>query len=847
MTNNANPLFPEGFNTQVLPFQKIFELQSGLKLLLSPALHIQAATDAYLRETFTVREEITGRYLFDVFPSNPETPGTASVNKVLASIEQVFATGQPHQMGILQYDIPDPGAPGSFLERYWRTTHTPLLNEQGGITCILHETENVTAEVIARQELKESHKRELLALAKAEQQRLRLERLVEQAPAAIVQLEGPELVYKVINKTALQLFPGKLHLGLPLFEVFPELKEQPIHDIIHQVYRTGETFEGQEMLVPMSRYPGQSPEDLFWNFIVQATFDAQGQVNGILIFALDVSAFVEARQKAENSAQAFQVLNQELEQRVENRTRELRIAQAAAISQKRQLENLFMQAPSAICIFEGPEFTFVLVNPVCQQAFPGRELLGKPLLEAMPELQQTEIPAALTRVYREGESYVAQEMPLMLARYDGGPLEEIYWSFTFQARRNGEGRIDGIMVYAHEVSSQVLTRKAIEASARQLQLITDSLPVLISYLDKNERYQFANRPYEGWFKRKVAEILGKKIVDVIGQKAYENVKDYIKRALAGEQVNYEAAMPYPEGFRYTRTSFVPDVREGEVAGFYALVTDVTEQVNARRALERREQDAQAMARELATANEELRILNLELATANQRLVHTNTDLDNFIYAASHDLKAPISNIEMLMEELFIELPPESLHQKEVGTIVGMMKGAIMRFKKTIGSLTEITKLQKENNGILEPVRIADLVREVSLDLNPLIQKSGARIETNMEDCTTLSFSEKNLRSIVYNLLSNAIKYAHPQRVPHIKIRCHPEGDFLVLQVQDNGLGLSARQQEKLFSMFRRFHDHVEGSGVGLYMVKRIVDNAGGRIEVESNVKEGSNFRVYLRR
>jgi signal transduction histidine kinase len=67
----------------------------------------------------------------------------------------------------------------------------------------------------------------------------------------------------------------------------------------------------------------------------------------------------------------------------------------------------------------------------------------------------------------------------------------------------------------------------------------------------------------------------------------------------------------------------------------------------------------------------------------------------------------------------------------------------------------------------------------------------------------------------------------------------------VLAVEDNGLGLSAKQQEKLFSMFRRFHDHVEGSGVGLYMVKRIMDNAGGKIEVDSQLGAGSTFRIYF--
>lgn len=102
-----------------------------------------------------------------------------------------------------------------------------------------------------------------------------------------------------------------------------------------------------------------------------------------------------------------------------------------------------------------------------------------------------------------------------------------------------------------------------------------------------------------------------------------------------------------------------------------------------------------------------------------------------------------------------------------------------------------------------------------------------------------------MRSVVYNLLSNAIKYRHPGRKLKVNIHCELVGDYLLLTISDNGLGLAEEQRSKLFSMFRRFHNHVEGSGVGLYMVKRIVDNAGGKIEVESRLGEGTVFKIYF--
>ncbi|MGV3587863.1 MAG: PAS domain-containing protein [Adhaeribacter sp.] len=828
-------------------FTKVFEKQANLAMVLSPDLIIKAATDSYLRETLTLRENIIGKQVFRIFPDNPDLDGASPTANLQASIQQALTDGKTHQMAVYRYDIPDPKNSGLFLERYWRTSNTPLLDQNGKLLCIIHETANVTEAEKARLQLLESQEREQAANAQAELQRMRLERLFDQAPAAMAILEGPDLVYKDINAAYQQLFPGRELVGLPLFRALPELRNSVVYDIIYKVYNTGETFEGKEVLIPVARFENQDPEDIYWNFIYQAIYDKQQKINGILIFALDVTNFVDARRALEKSAAALQVLNQDLEQRVTARTQELHLAQAETKQQWQQLEDLMMHAPSAICILTGPDLTFSLINPVYQQIFPGRMLLGKPLLEALPELAHTFIPEQVRRVYQTGEKFVGQEILLSLARHDNGPLEEIYWTFTCLAHRNREGIIDSIMVFAHEVTDQVKTRKAIEANAQQLRLITDALPVLIGYIDKERRYQFANRAYEAWFPVKAPDLIGRNLRDVVGEKAYRNAEGYVNRVLAGERLDFEAVMPYREGFtKHIRTSYVPDVREGEVVGFYTLVSDITEQVEARQRVEQSAQETREMAKELAQANQHLQLANQELSRANEQLTHTNIDLDNFIYAASHDLKAPISNIEMLLEELLLELPAESYQTGDTPQLITLIRDAIDRFKKTIFNLTEISKLPKGDHTEAALVQVAEVVAEVQLDLAVLIEETGAQITTNINPNLPLSFSPKNLRSIVYNLLSNAIKYRHPLRTPIIQVRFFAEEECLVLTVQDNGLGLSPANQAKLFSMFRRFHDHVEGSGVGLYMVKRIIDNAGGKITIESKLDEGSTFRVYFR-
>lgn len=117
---------------------------------------------------------------------------------------------------------------------------------------------------------------------------------------------------------------------------------------------------------------------------------------------------------------------------------------------------------------------------------------------------------------------------------------------------------------------------------------------------------------------------------------------------------------------------------------------------------------------------------------------------------------------------------------------------------------------------------------------------------NIDDCPNIKFSAKNLRSILYNLLSNSIKYASPERPPEVLIKTAKLDGYQVLIVKDNGLGIQNKNREKIFSMFKRCHDHVEGTGIGLYMVKRIVDNAGGKIEIESDMEKGSAFKIFLK-
>ncbi|MCR6640461.1 MAG: ATP-binding protein [Sporocytophaga sp.] len=235
--------------------------------------------------------------------------------------------------------------------------------------------------------------------------------------------------------------------------------------------------------------------------------------------------------------------------------------------------------------------------------------------------------------------------------------------------------------------------------------------------------------------------------------------------------------------------------------------------------------------------------NQELEVKNKQLDKINKDLDTFVYTASHDLKAPIKNIEALFHLLKGQVPET---QSKANEITEMMDESILKFKDVLSELGYIGKVQGEIETGTEKVAFKDVIEEIKLSIKDQVQSSGAIINENFKAVPEISFSLKNLRSILFNLLSNAIKYKDPERPPIINISTKMIEDYIVLQVSDNGIGIKENEISEIFNMYKRLHSHVEGSGVGMSIVKRILDNNGGKIEVKSKVGVGSTFNVYFK-
>ncbi len=229
----------------------------------------------------------------------------------------------------------------------------------------------------------------------------------------------------------------------------------------------------------------------------------------------------------------------------------------------------------------------------------------------------------------------------------------------------------------------------------------------------------------------------------------------------------------------------------------------------------------------------------ELDSKNKSLIRINKDLDHFIHAASHDLLAPLGNIETSINVMnHIALSDEKLID-----ILNIINNSIKNFRLLITDISVISKIEGEMVK-MELVDINELLDNVEWSLKDKIELSGTVIKREIE-IEKIWFSKKNLRSILFNLISNAIKFKGENN-PEIIIQTLTSSGETILSVQDNGKGMEKDGMKKIFDMYGRLHQDVEGSGIGLYLAKKIVDAAGGDIEVESTLGQGSKFTILFK-
>ncbi|AKD03703.1 ATP-binding protein [Pontibacter korlensis] len=218
----------------------------------------------------------------------------------------------------------------------------------------------------------------------------------------------------------------------------------------------------------------------------------------------------------------------------------------------------------------------------------------------------------------------------------------------------------------------------------------------------------------------------------------------------------------------------------------------------------------------------------------------NRDYENIIHSISHDIKGPLSNIEGLIR--ILKSTPES--EEDNRRIIDMLSDSVGNLRRTVEDLADInhdTDFAKES----ERVNFENVIEDAKLALRDKIAESNAKIRAQIGE-SEICFPRKNIRSIIYNLLSNAIKYRKPGREPVVTISTEKSGEHIMLRMSDNGLGIAEDKQDYIFDRNTRLLTHVEGTGVGLFIVKGMVEATGGRIEVKSKEGEGTTFTLYFK-
>jgi PAS domain S-box-containing protein len=420
---------------------------------------------------------------------------------------------------------------------------------------------------------------------------------------------------------------------------------------------------------------------------------------------------------------------------------------------------------------------------------------------------------------------------------DNEDLEPDYNALKGQVKSLGE-KINNLIIYQNEIASK----------DNIYQDVLDAVPAFIFWKDKSNNILGFNLAYQKAVNISKEDLLSKTGFELFpeAQKYWEDDLEVMNTGVAKLNIIEDVIIP-PNIKIWFKTDKVPlKDSEGKIIGVIGVSIDITELKNTQDDLFKTNLD-------LAKSQEELKVLNSnldikikektqDLLIANKNLKILNADLDNFIYLASHDLKHPI----VMMEGILNRLKKGNLPNETETTFLNHLNTSVIKLKSIIEELGEIIKVQHNIDAETEEVDFMTLFEDVKFSLSDLIKENNPiSFEIDFSNCESINFSRKYLRSIFYNIISNSIKYQSEKRNSYIKICTRNLKDFMMIEFKDNGIGIKEEHKEKVFQMFKRFQTKGGGSGLGLYIVKRIVDNYNGKITLKSIPEEETTFEIFL--
>jgi signal transduction histidine kinase len=280
--------------------------------------------------------------------------------------------------------------------------------------------------------------------------------------------------------------------------------------------------------------------------------------------------------------------------------------------------------------------------------------------------------------------------------------------------------------------------------------------------------------------------------------------------------------------------------------FFISATDISEMKSLEHELKQSKELRHAQLT-ISKQNEEIvrrnESLELEIKSRTQELLDYNHQLEQFAFISAHNLRSPVARILGLANLLDLS----STKPEDNKMFVQKMVNTAKELDRVVHDLNTIIEIRKNSNNTVSQIVFVDVLEKVVKFIDKEIRESTAIIISDFSLIQTVNSVAPYVESIIYNLLSNAIKYRYPSRQPVIKISSEKMVDFSCLVVSDNGLGIDIDlAKDKIFNLYQRFHSHVDGKGLGLYLVRTEIESLGGKIEVTSKINEGTTFKVYFK-
>jgi PAS domain S-box-containing protein len=438
-----------------------------------------------------------------------------------------------------------------------------------------------------------------------------LHNAVHHAPIGICILNAATLTAEIVNDKFLEVAgkPYEAIFGQFYWDAFAEVRSY-YEAALAGVVNTGEAYYADEVEMMLIRHGRE--EMVFVTFVYAPVKDKAGKVTKVAVWVLENTKQVNERQRVETARTAFQ-------------------------RERDRLKSFFMQAPAGICILDGPNLVYELVNPAYQQLLPGRELMGRPIFEALPELVGTPLQEILLNGYRAGQSYEVNELLVPIAEYEGGPTLDRYFNLNYQARLDDSDKIDGVLIFAFEVTGLIKVqqdlqqaREQSEQQKRVYETITSGTPDLIYVFDLDYRFTYVNQALLSMWGKTWENSVGKGLLENGYEpwhaEMHEREIDQVKATK--QPVRGEVSFPHATlGKRVYDYILTPVLNEhGEVEAVAGTTRDITERKQWEESLARNTEELQAINEEMATVNEEQATSNEELMATNEELAAVNQKL-----------------------------------------------------------------------------------------------------------------------------------------------------------------------------------------------------------------------------